>query len=224
MAADQQQKSRHETVLDVDGEQLARVYAQAFLGAAGQGPDDAEPAVAELEAVVDEVIDQHPQFATAIESAFLSHDDRAGMIDRVLRGRVADVVLNTLKVMSSHGRAGLLRTMAREARTLLNEAKGLVAVEVTSAAPLTPELQSTLQSALGEKLGIVPVLSVGVDPELIAGIKLRVGDTVYDGSLRTVFAKARSSMVRRAIERIENSPERFLAPAGGGPAETDAAE
>ena len=54
------------------------------------------------------------------------------------------------------------------------------------------------------------MLHVTVDPSLIAGIVVRVGDRVYDGSVRTQFEHARAAMIDRATEQIETQPERFM--------------
>jgi len=212
MATDASKNRGHDTVLDVTAEKLARVYAQAFIKAAGgDAPsNNANEAVAELRAVVDEIINQHPQFSQALQSAFLSHDERVAMIDRVLGGRVDGVVLNTLKVMSAHNRLGLLRTVARQAEDLNDRNNGRLQVAVESAAELGDDLLNELKAMLGSKLGIEPVVRSSVDPDMIAGVKIRVGDTVYDGSLQTVFAKARQSIIDRAIEKIESTPEQFL--------------
>ncbi|MEM8866148.1 MAG: ATP synthase F1 subunit delta [Planctomycetota bacterium] len=199
----------HDTVLDVDAERLAKVYAQAFLDAAGKS-GSAVDAIGELKAVVSEILEKFPDFGEAIRSAFLSHEERIGLIDRVLGGRVDQVVLNTLKVMSAHNRLELIHSVARQAQELYDSDNGQVHVTVTSAVPLTDDVLHDLESALRTKLEIEPIVQANVDPEMIAGIKIRVRDTVYDGSLRTIFAKARNSIVERAIERIENDPSHFL--------------
>lgn len=214
MSTEVSKATGYDTVLDVDAERLAKVYAKAFLAAAtgkarGGGMSEAE-AVTELKAVVAEVLDPFPRFGDAIQSAFLSHDERAALIDKVLKGKVDDVVLNTLKVMSAHDRLGLLRSVARQAEEIYDADSGRAHISVTSAHGLTPELVSQLENALRAKFGIEPVLKQVVDPDMIAGVKIRVGDTVYDGSLKTIFAKARSAIVTRAIERIENNPDHFL--------------
>ena len=211
MATEVSKAIGHDTVLDVTAEQLARVYAQAFIKAVGSGDGvSTDDAVAELNAVVEEVVGKHPEFGEALQSAFLSHEERVAMLDRVLAGRVDGVVLNTLKVMSAHNRLGLVKTVARQAEKLNNEINGRLQVAVQSAAPLGDDLLNELKAMLGSKLGIDPVLLPSVDPEMIAGLKVRVGDTMYDGSLQTVFAKARQSMIDRAIEKIEGNPEHFL--------------
>lgn len=210
MATDASKTRGHDTVLDVTGEQLAKVYAQAFLAAAGKS-DTSSSAVEELNAVVDEVIQAHPQFREMLQSAFISHEERVAVLDRVLGGRVEPVVLNTLKVMSAHNRLGLLRSVARQSKDLFDRESGLVPVQVRSAAPLSDEMHSLLESTLRSRLGIDPVIETAVDPEMLAGLKIRIGDTVYDGSLQTVFAKARQSIIDRAIEKLETAPDLFVA-------------
>lgn len=209
MQTDTKKATSHETALDVTGEQIGRVYAEAFLGAA-ETSGSADAAVGELEAVVAEVIDANPKFAEAVGSAFLSHEDRTGLIDRVLGGRVSPVVVNTLKVLSQHDRMPVLRTVAKQARGLFDQRAGRVPVQVTSAVELTPEMASNIEASLKQKLGGEPVLSLATDPELIGGLTIRVGDTIYDGSVRTVFDKARKAMIEDTVAKIEQNPESFL--------------
>jgi F-type H+-transporting ATPase subunit delta len=54
------------------------------------------------------------------------------------------------------------------------------------------------------------VLNVTIDPSLIAGIWVRVGDRVFDGSIRTQLEHARRRMIDLATEKIETQPERFV--------------
>jgi len=54
------------------------------------------------------------------------------------------------------------------------------------------------------------VLRVTVDRSLIAGLVIRVGDRVYDGSVSTRFEMLRRAMVERAVERIETRRENFV--------------
>ena len=61
-----------------------------------------------------------------------------------------------------------------------------------------------------DTLGREPVLHVKVDPSLIAGIVIRVGDRVYDSSVNTQFNLARKAMIERAVDLIETQPEKFL--------------
>ena len=76
--------------------------------------------------------------------------------------------------------------------------------------PLDDALRGEIQSQLRKVLGTEPVLDVKVDPALIAGMVVRIGDRVYDGSVHTQLERARAAMIDRATEQIETRPERFV--------------
>jgi F-type H+-transporting ATPase subunit delta len=75
---------------------------------------------------------------------------------------------------------------------------------------LRNEIEDRIQNALDKK----PVLNVTIDPSLIAGIWVRVGDRVFDGSIRTQLEHARRRMIDLATEKIETQPERFVTTTG----------
>lgn len=207
MAPQSPEAPQQETVLDVTEERVARTYAEALLGAAQGAEWDA---VSDLNAIVTEVLDPHPAFIEPLRSAFLSHDERVSLIDRVFGGRVSPVVLNFLKVLSAHGRLGVLRTVADQAMRLYEQRNNNVRVAVRSAEPLSPVLINEIEAAVRQRMGKEPIVQARVDPELIAGLQVRVGDTVFDGSLKTAVERARRSIVDQTIARIEQDPDKFI--------------
>ena len=83
-------------------------------------------------------------------------------------------------------------------------------VEVRVAIAVGRRLRNEIQAQLRKVLGTEPVLSVKVDPSLIAGIVIRVGDRVYDGSVHNQLERIRAKMIERATEQIETRPESFV--------------
>lgn len=202
LSTDKPKKRRN---LDVTAEQIARTYAQGFLNASGS---DAV-AVEDLEAVSTEVLDAHPEFAEAMCSAFVDHEVRVGMIDRVLGGRVASTVVNLMKVLSAHGRMEIADEVARQARLLLDKQQGREAVLVRLAHAADDATLAEIEKTIRAIAGVEPVISVEIDPDLVGGLEIRVGDTVFDGTVRTAFAKAHKEIVEETVNAIENRPERF---------------
>lgn len=197
---------QHETVLDVTGEQIARTYAQGFLGAVGDGGGEA---VEQLEALERDVLATNPRLMDALGSAFLDHEQRVAMLDRVFGGRVDAMVLKLMKVLSAHGRIGILGTVAKQARELFNASRNREEVIVRLATPGGDALVERIGKVVGEKLGIEPMISVEIVPELVGGVEIRVGDTVFDGSVRTAFKNAHKTIVAQTVEAIETQPKRF---------------
>ncbi len=196
---------KHETVMDVTAEQIARTYAKGFLGAAG----DDQAVVEDLEAVQAEVFAKHPEFAEAMRSAFVDHNSRVAMIDRVLGGRVAPVVVTLLKVMSDHGRIELVGEVSRQARRLYEESNNRARVVIRLAHAVDEGLINEIENTIRQASGVEPIVSVEIDPELVGGLEVRVGDKVYDGSVRTAFAKAHKEIVNQTVAAIESQPQRF---------------
>jgi F-type H+-transporting ATPase subunit delta len=209
MPRDLTDTARRDTVMDVTQEQIARVYAVAFMGAAGKN-GDAGPLVKELQSLVADVLDKFPRLEATLASALPRHEEKEMLLERIFTGRASNEVLNFLKVLSAHGRLGLLRSVLRAVLKLHAEESGRHDVEVIAACPLDATLIDELHAALRKKLNCEPVLKTRVDPSLLAGLIVKVGDTVYDSSVKTRLEKSRQAMVARAVESIEKRPERFL--------------
>jgi F-type H+-transporting ATPase subunit delta len=209
MALTDAEKPKHETVMDVTEEQIARVYAQAFLAIAAKTPDTAG-LVEEVNSLVTDVLDRFPNLAQTLHSALIPHDEKMRMLDRVFGGRISTEVMNFLKVLSKHGRLVLIRSAARQIKKLYAEQQGQMDVEVRVAKAIDERLQGEIRSKLATSLGKEPLMHVVVDPSLIAGMVIRVGDRVYDGSVGTQFNLARKAMIERATDLIETDSKRFL--------------
>jgi F-type H+-transporting ATPase subunit delta len=210
MSQPDREKPTHDNVMDVTEERIARVYAEAFLGAVATSSQAAET-VAEFESFVNDVLANIPQLEATLRSEFIDAEQKENLLGRILGGRSSTEMLNFLKVLAIRGRLGLLRPIARILRKLYDEQSGRVNVEVRVASELDSGIQRELQERLRVRFKLEPMMKVVVDPSLIAGIVIRVGDKVYDGSVKTRFEMLRKAIIERASQVIETHPDRFIA-------------
>lgn len=197
---------------DVGVEHVASVYAKALLGAAGKiGQLDA--VLAEFDALVGEVLDKFPRFEAILASWLVSHEETSGVLDRVLGGRVSPTLLDFLKVVSRHGRLDCLRAIHRMAHALRDEMAGRIPVELITAAPVDGAVLARLTEQLRGLVDGEPVVRQTVDADLIGGAVVRVGDTVYDGSILTQLELLRQQMIDRSVHEIQSRRDRFRNPA-----------
>lgn len=199
-----------DTVFDVDAERLARVYAEAALGAAGELAQQTA-LVEELDALRRDVFARHPQVKELFGSELVSEDEKLALLDRVFAGRVSPLLLNVLKVLARHRRLGMVGDVIVVAHKLWEQRSGRQPVELVTANPLTPELERELLDSLTKALGADPIVTASVNPDLIAGFVIRIGDRVFDGSMRTRLEAMRKGMIARATEAIQTNPQRFFA-------------
>jgi F-type H+-transporting ATPase subunit delta len=200
---------KHDTVMDVTEEQIARVYAKAFLGATANSAD-ADGMVEELTSFSDDVLDRFPKLEQALRSSLVSEEQKEEMLGRIFDGKASKDVLNFLKVLSRHGRLGLVRQAARWVKSLHATRRGMTDVEVRVAAPLDDATYTEIQTQLRKSLATEPVLTVKVDPALLGGVVIRVGDRVYDGSVQSQLERTRAAMIQKATEQIESRRDAFV--------------
>jgi F-type H+-transporting ATPase subunit delta len=200
-------------VIDPKAEHVGRVYAQAFLAAAEQdGP--IEERLAELDAFIDEVLAANPDFETFLRSAIVGREHKEKVLASVLGGRASPMFLSFLNVLSRHERLDMLRAIRKQCHQLDEQRHGRVRVQVQTAVPLPGPLETRLRQRLQDVLSAEPILESQVDAGLLAGLVLRVGDRVYDGSVRTRLERLSEQIIERSLHEIQSRRNRLGHPEG----------
>jgi F-type H+-transporting ATPase subunit delta len=201
-------EAQHTTVLDASQQQIGKVYAEALLGAAEKA-GSVETVREEFASLVQDVLARLPKLDAVLQSPRIDHEEKNRILDSAFQGRMSKELLNFLKVVSRHGRLELLRTIQRAFQKLYNERAGRVEVLVQTAEPLTDDLYGRIADRLRASLGREPVLNVQVDPELIGGVVIRIGDTVYDGSVARRLVRLRDDAAAKIAREIRHHADRF---------------
>jgi len=186
-----------DTVMDPTSISIAGVYADALLGQLPSNPE-ADEVAEELDALVD-LLDSIKGFEALLTAALITSADRCEMVRRIFHGRASEVVEAVLLVMADAGRLGLLRTLRRVFRSKLNARQGKLEVTVISAVTLTDQQREHVRAALAESLKAEPVLACRVEPDLLGGMVVQVGDHVYDASIRAELKRVQGRL-RRDID------------------------
>jgi F-type H+-transporting ATPase subunit delta len=189
-------------------QRLGTVYAKALLGAAEKA-GQTDRVLDELDSLVADVLDKQPDFDEALRTPRIAPEEKLLLLDRVFSGRVSPLLLNFLKVAAQHERLDTLRAIQRAARKLYNEMRSRVEVLVESAAPISTQLRTKISTRLRELLGREVVLTSNVNPDLLGGLVVRVGDTVYDGSLAGKLKMMEAVTLEQATQRLRESMDRL---------------
>jgi F-type H+-transporting ATPase subunit delta len=181
---------------------IASVYAQALLELA-EAHGQADSVLEELE-VVGAQIDHDPAFANFLSTPLVDTKERRQALDRMFRGKMNEILLDTLQVMNSKGRSQLVRALVEAYSQEYEELRGQVRVAVQSAVPLTESLRQQLQQAVSSFTGKKPKLEEIVDPELIGGLVLQVADRRVDTSVFKEIKGLRQQLLDRASQEIHS--------------------
>jgi F-type H+-transporting ATPase subunit delta len=213
MDAPDRSRTRPPSVLeDPSAQQIARVYADAFLRAAQSA--GAQGLLDEYESFLENVLERHPEFASLLSSGVLTRDEKLAMIDRVVAPRGSASFTNFLRVLARHDRLGLLPIIFRESVKRHEEQAGRRRVQVTSARELSQSAREQIRQRLVESFPFEPILETSVDQSLLGGLVIRIGDTVYDTSLRTRLRQLRGRLLQRSLHEIQSGRDRFSHPEG----------
>ena len=176
-------------------EQVARVYARALFGAAR----DAD--------AVDQVRRELGDFVAALAASASLRDVLADpQVDTAAKQRVLTeltrdgqpLVANTLQLLLERGRFPLAEDVSVDFNALAAAEADLASVEVTSAAELTLEARDKIAARIQEVTGRRVELAQRIDPDIIGGLVLRIGDVIVDGSVQ-----ARIRQLRRQLATAE---------------------
>ncbi len=121
-----------------------------------------------------------------LTTPLFSGQERENVLGAILpRMELHPLAANFLRLLAEKRRFGDVRAILDAFAALADAASGRVRVEVSTAEPMSPQIEAELRATLERGLGKQVVLSAKVDPTLIGGMIARVGSKVYDSSLRT---------------------------------------
>jgi F-type H+-transporting ATPase subunit delta len=160
---------------------LARPYAEAVFRMAKEENDLAgwSSRVATLAAIVSDA-----RVAALIADPAISADRVAGLITEVAGADLGERGGNFVKLLAENGRLTVLPEIAAQFETLKANAEGTLEATITSAQELTQAQIDDLVAGLKAKFNRAVNVQVTVDPELIGGAVIAVGDQVIDGSVK----------------------------------------
>jgi F-type H+-transporting ATPase subunit delta len=177
---------------------IAQRYARAFLeSAAAEGAEDrlAGEASALAEALGDDR-DVRRFLTTPLSSA----DDKLGVLLSAFPEPPHQLMKSFLRTVMENRRERFLPQMLKEFLKLMRETRGEVSAELTTAYKLSPAQRALIERQLSQRLQRKVELIPLMDRQVLGGATLRVGDTVYDGSLK--------NSLRRLEEAMKKEPPR----------------
>ena len=184
-------------------EAIARNYAETLLALAQRngGRPTAEAFGAAADALA-ALLQQEPRVRAFLETPRVGAEAKKEALRRSLEGRVPELFLRFVLVVVEKRRQGILGDIARAYQALLDEMLGQVRAQITLSHAPDAGLQDQIRKALEARLGMPVVPAFRVDPELLGGLVVKVGDEVLDGSVRSRAAGLRRRMLEADIPSL----------------------
>lgn len=177
--------------------QVAVVYAEALLDVA-ESRNQADQISDELKELVNDVLAKDPSIAVTLESPVLKRTAKAPLLENAFKGKVSDTLYSFLLVLNNKNRLNLISHVAAAYRDLLDIKAKRVRIKVRSAVELSAEQAEHLRQILGHALGREPILVPTVDPAILGGLVVQIGDEVYDNSVQSRIESIRNQLMSRS--------------------------
>lgn len=183
-------------------ETVGRSYAETLFALADR--HEALDEYGEAIETVARLLEEDPRLRLFLDTPRIDDEDKKAVVRRAFDGALPKLVVNFLLVTIDKRRQRILRDISKQYHRLLDERMGREHVQVSVARPVDDATREMIADKLSAALGKQAIPHVRVRPEIIGGLVVRTGDTIYDGSIR---------------RRIDGLRRRLLAvelPAGDG--------
>jgi len=170
---------------------ISKRYARAFFAIAAED-QKYEEYYNELN-LFSSVIEENNQLKELFLNPIFDQDEKRSVVDSILqRITVSNTTTNFLRLLVDKRRIGILPEIENVYRQLMDEALKRIRVNVKTAFPLSAEMSGKLQVSLEEMTDKKVEMAISEDASLLGGIVVGVGDTLYDGSIKTQLRNIRN--------------------------------
>lgn len=176
---------------------VAKRYANALFEAASDRNLVAE-VEQELKAIV-QVIEAEPDLGKFLEHPGIDNTKKITLLQNVFADKISDIVWNTLKLLITRGRQAILPNLMQYYVEIANEALGQANALVYSPYALSDQESTEIAAKFGKITGKTIQVENILDETLLGGLRVRIGDRLYDGSLSGKLANLEKSLMQKAL-------------------------
>jgi len=202
---------------------LARLYARSLFElardggptgpASGVSHSAAEHAIAATLAELNDLLDiakTDARFSEFLSSRILPPKARGQSLRNILKGRVSDLTLRFVLVLNAKDRLSHLPPIVAAFDELVQKHFGRVEVDVYTAAPAGEADLEAIRTRLKGVLGKEPVIHSYVEPSMVGGLKLQIGDQLIDASIAGRLRKLRDRLSNDGAAEVRARAEKFF--------------
>jgi F-type H+-transporting ATPase subunit delta len=167
-------------------------YAEALYEIAER--ENAVDAIEQELKAIEAIIRENRDLQKVLYHPRITPEDKKGIMVDLLSGKVSAVTMEFMKLLVDRQREQFLSDIVAYYVSLANQSRNVTEAGVSSAVELTAEEKRQLAGLLNKLTGKKVETSYSVDPSLIGGVVVRIGDRVIDGSIRTRLATLREHL------------------------------
>jgi F-type H+-transporting ATPase subunit delta len=139
------------------------------------------------------------ELQAVLRNPIIPHDRKIKILDAIFADKVNIATIGFFKIMINKSRGDILYYTAQEFINQYNLKKGIVKATITSAAPLSPATLDEIKALVQKDIGGNIVVETKINPALIGGFVLTVGDKQIDSSIATSLQRLKKDFAQKAV-------------------------
>ncbi|SDS49992.1 ATP synthase F1 subcomplex delta subunit [Polaribacter sp. KT25b] len=156
-------------------------YAKAILNLAKDSKE--ETAVNDDMLFISKTISENDEFEVMLNSPIVKISDKINILNAIFKGKVNNITLGLFHLLQDNKRISMLYSIAKQYAIIYDFDKHMQVAKVTTAVPLTKEIETKVLAKIVTLTGDKANLENEVNPNILGGFILRVGDMQYDASI-----------------------------------------
>jgi F-type H+-transporting ATPase subunit delta len=147
--------------------------------------------------IIEQVIDKNPELEAILKNPIIPLDKKAGILENIFGTQVHKATRTFLQLIVSKGRSAILFETSKQFIAQYNRIKGIVTAQITSAVELTDANRVEIETIVKQALSANQViLKEKIDPNIIGGFILKVGDKQFDSSISSSLNKLKKEFAQ----------------------------
>lgn len=151
------------------------------------------------------ILRNNPELEKVLYHPRIQASDKKIIMKKILTKEFSPLIINFMMLIIDKGREILLKEIIRYFQNLALEARGIIQIQVYTAMELTSKIETKLAEKLQKLTQKEVELKITVDPSLIGGIKLRIGDKIIDGTILQHLERMRENLAQIQVSQLEVS-------------------
>ena len=174
---------------------IASRYARALVEVVLEQKIDPDTSVQQLNNILD-AVRESAELRKVWESPAVPAKQKRNLLDAIVGQTGASrPIRNFVAVLIDHQRIPMLERIAQQYVRELDAQLGYAEAQISSARPLSQPEKAALEAEVSRMTGKKVRVQYGSDPDLLGGVKIQIGSTIYDGSIRGQLQKLREQLV-----------------------------
>lgn len=180
---------------------VAKRYAKALFEIAQEKGKIAEYE-ADLKLIVD-AIRENVELGSILSQPNIDIQRKTDLINAIFQGKVSDDVVQTLKLLVTRRREGILSTLLMDYIQISNDVLGQANAIVYTPFAISDAQQQEIATEFSKITGKTVRVEIVIEPSLLGGIQVRIGNRLYDASFSGKLDRLRKAMISSTVDRGE---------------------